>query len=54
MLLECQEKKLKTPTTGAHGIKTLTKNNSRCINLNKERNSKTTTLHQKPVSPLSI
>jgi hypothetical protein len=27
---------LKTPTTGAQGIKTLTKNNSRCINLNRE------------------
>jgi hypothetical protein len=30
------EKKLKTPTTGAQRIKTLTKNNSRCINPNAE------------------
>jgi hypothetical protein len=30
------EKNLKTPTTGVQGIKTLTKNNSRCINLNAE------------------
>jgi hypothetical protein len=30
------EKKLKTPTTGAQEIKTITKINSRCINLNPE------------------
>jgi hypothetical protein len=30
------EEKLKTSTAGAQGIKTLTKNNSRCINLNAE------------------
>jgi hypothetical protein len=30
------EKKLKTPTTGVQGVKTLTKNNFRSINLNAE------------------
>jgi hypothetical protein len=29
-------KKFKTPTTGSQAIKTITKNNSRCINLNAE------------------
>jgi hypothetical protein len=31
-----QEKKIKTPTTGAQRIKTLTKTNSRCLNLSTE------------------
>jgi hypothetical protein len=31
-----EEKELKIPTTGAQEIKTLTKNNSRCVNLNTE------------------
>jgi hypothetical protein len=31
-----REKNLKTPTTGPQRIKTLTKNNSRCVNLNAE------------------
>jgi hypothetical protein len=31
-----RRKKLKTPTTWTQGIKTLTKNNSRCVNLNTE------------------
>jgi hypothetical protein len=44
-----RRKKLQTPTTGAQVIKTLTKNNSRCINLNAEWNSKINTLHQKPI-----
>jgi hypothetical protein len=33
---EFQEKKLKLPIIGAHGINNLTKNNSRFINLNAE------------------
>jgi hypothetical protein len=40
--------------TGAQGIKTLSKNNSRCINLNAEWNSKTTALPQKPMPTLRI
>jgi hypothetical protein len=47
--MEHQEKKFKTSTTGAQETKTIVKNNSGCINLNTEWNSKTTTLHQKPI-----
>jgi hypothetical protein len=36
LLLDLQEKELKTPSTEAQGIKTLTKTNSRCVNLNAE------------------
>jgi hypothetical protein len=46
-----RNKKLKTPTTGAQEVKTLTQNNSRCINLNAEWNTKITTLHQQPIPP---
>jgi hypothetical protein len=42
-------KKLKTPTIGSQEFKTITKNKSRCINLNAEWNSKTTALHQKQI-----
>jgi hypothetical protein len=36
-LLELQEEtNLKTPTTGAQVINTITKNNSRCVNINAE------------------
>jgi hypothetical protein len=49
-----RKKNLKTPTTGAQEIKTITKTNSRCINLNVEWNSKTAALHQKPVPLLKI
>jgi hypothetical protein len=53
-LSEEKNKNLKTPTTGAQGIKPITKNNSRCINLNTELKSKTKTLHQKPIAQLRI
>jgi hypothetical protein len=49
-----RRKKLKTPTTGAQDIKTLSKNNSRCFNFNAEWNSKTIALHQKPIPTLRI
>jgi hypothetical protein len=47
-------KKLKTTTTGAQEIKTITKYNSRCISFNAEWNSKTAAHHQKPIPPLRI
>jgi hypothetical protein len=53
-VLELQEKKLKTSTTGTQGIKTLTKNQSSCVNFNAEWNRKTATLHQKSIPPLRI
>jgi hypothetical protein len=49
-----KRKKCKTPSKGAQTIKTLTKTNSRYVNLYAEWNSKTTTLHQKPIPPLRI
>jgi hypothetical protein len=49
-----KQKNSKNPTTRAQGIKTLTKNNSRCINLNEEWNSKTTTLPPKPIPPRRV
>jgi hypothetical protein len=38
----------------AQEIKTLTRNNSRCVNLNSKWNRKTTTLPQKPTPPPRI
>jgi hypothetical protein len=48
--------KKKTQNTNYRGIrnKSHNQNNSRCVNLNAECNSKTTTLHQKPIPPLRM